>query len=257
MSITKRTTITPTDAPSLLRVERRGARSEVNRIVSRTPLGLRVLHPEQSVCRVAIVQTAAMLLAGDRVGLEVEIGPGAACELVEISATVAHGTKQRAAIEQRLRVRIADGARLVLREQPLVIAAGTDLRRATTFELEGDACASHREMVVLGRHGERHGAAVLRTRVERDGAPVYDDTIDLRDAAIVRSPAMFGSARVLGTHALWGVPGALAEPSVFVLGSRDRVMKALARDASSAVEALDAFELRHALNGNRRQRAYA
>jgi urease accessory protein len=236
------TTHTSTDACALVRVERRGARSVVSRLHSEAPLGLRLLAEAGTRARVAIVNTAAMLIGGDALSLEVEVGPGAACELLEISATTAHPTRGEHRIDQRLRVSVGDGAFLSLREQPLIIAAATTLRRTTVIELTGDAQVAHREMLVLGRHDEPPGAACVRVRTERDGEALFDDTIDTRELAVAGSPAVFGNARVLGMLSLWGIPTAIDGDGVFELGPRDHVMRVLGPAAREIAGLLDAAQ---------------
>jgi urease accessory protein len=211
-------------------------------VVSSAPVGLRVLRPDGDRARVAVVHTSAMLVAGDDLRLEVRVGPGASCELCEISASVAHPADGQGLIEQQLAVQVGEAGTLLLCERELVLAAASRLRRTTRIELTGSARVAHRETIVLGRYGEAPGAAVVRTRVERDGLPVFDDTLDTRDAATIRSPAVLGASRVVGTFGLWGVSAPPRAPGVFGLGPQDSLMRVLARDASVAVAELDAFE---------------
>jgi urease accessory protein len=162
--------------------------------------------------------------------------------LLEISATTAHPTRGEHRIDQRLRVSVGDGAFLSLREQPLIIAAATTLRRTTVIELTGDAQVAHREMLVLGRHDEPPGAACVRVRTERDGEALFDDTIDTRELAVAGSPAVFGNARVLGMLSLWGIPTAIDGDGVFELGPRDHVMRVLGPAAREIAGLLDAAQ---------------
>lgn len=211
-------------------------------VASSAPIGLRVLRPDGDRARVAIVHTSAMLVAGDDLHLDVRVGPGASCELSEISACVAHPTDSRARIEQHLAAHVGDAGTLLLCERELVLAAASRLNRSTRIELTGTARVAHRETLVLGRYDEAPGAAVVRTRVERDGLPVFDDTLDTRDAATLRSPAVLGASRAVGTFGLWGISAPTGGEGMFGLGPRDRLMRLLARDASVAAAELDAFE---------------
>jgi urease accessory protein len=233
---------TPTEHHAVVRAERRGARTVVSRLASKAPLGARVLPSVGGVCRVALVHTAATLVSGDAVHLEVDIGPGASCELFEISATVAHPMSAGAQIEKLVEVAIADEGALVMREQALVLAQATDLRRTTRFALSSGARAVHREMLVLGRVGETPGHALIRSRVERDGSPVFDDAIDTGDLGVLHSPAVFGNARVLGACSLWGAASTLEGAGIFAVSPSDRVFRVLAETAARATDALDAFE---------------
>lgn len=209
---------------------------------SRGPLRLRALEREGSVCRVAVVQSAAMLLAGDRVGFEIDVAGGASCVVEEISATLAHPVADMPEISSSLRIRVAENGRLIVREQPLILAAGTRLARSSTIELSGTASVCHREILVLGRHAESGGRATVRTRVTRDGSPVYDDTIDTSSETVLRSPAVLDRSRVLGTQAMWGLPEIPPGHGAMVLGPRDLLKRVLAPDSVSVTAALEDFE---------------
>jgi urease accessory protein len=218
-----------------------GGRSVVRESRSGLPLGLRQLHgwaagagpAAGGAVHVALVQTGAMLVGGDVVRLEVDVGPGAALVLRDISATLAHPT-DGAAAQQRLRVRVAPGGCVVIVEEPLVIARGARLRREVRIELAGDACAVHRDTLVLGRHGEAGGSLSVRTRVERDRVPLLDDGLDTSDAATQGSPAVLGGARVLASVAAFGLPVPVdVPPDAFGLASGDVLLRRPAADVRS------------------------
>jgi urease accessory protein len=232
-------TRTPTEAR--LRIERDGDRSVVAALVSAAPIGLRPLAGRDVVARVAVLQTAACLVAGDDVALLVEVGEGAALDLRDISATLAHPVPPGTApIRQRIVLRAAAGARVVWAEQPLVVAAGTALERITRLELATGAVVLHRETLVLGRHGEEPGAARVRLRAERDGRPVLDDGLDTGELAALRSPAVLGAARAVGSLALLGAPPPAGLPDgAFALGPLDTLLRVPAASAL-ALAALDA-----------------
>ncbi len=55
------------------------------------------LHGPADRVRVALVGQTALLLGGDEVGLDVEVGPGAVLDLSDIAGTVAYHGRGRAA----------------------------------------------------------------------------------------------------------------------------------------------------------------
>jgi urease accessory protein len=215
-----------------------GGRSVIRGSRSALPLGLRQLHgwAGAGAVHVALVQTGAMLVGGDDVRVEVDVGPGAALVLRDISATLAH-PMDGAAAQQQLLVRVAPGGCAVIAEEPLVIARGARLQREVRIELAGDARAVHRDTLVLGRHGEAGGSLLARTRVERDGVPLLDDGLDTSDAATHGSPAVLGGARVLASVAAFGLPdGVDVPPDAFLLASGDVLLRRLAADVRSLHE---------------------
>ncbi len=237
---------TPTDATTLrLEVVRRGATSVVQALRSHPPLALRPLPPSGATARVAIVQSAACLVEGDDVRVSVTVGPGAALEVVELSATLAHPVAERA-VRLRTDIEINAGGRLVWCEQPLIVAARTDLVRDVHLTLVGDARALHGEALLLGRDGEEPGRARSRLRVTRDGTPVLDETLALGARTAWASPAVLGSARSVTGVTLLGVPpGSVAlPPDAFVLAGGDVALRRLA--LARRVESVDLARVRAA-----------
>jgi urease accessory protein len=227
-------TLTATEhAGATLDVVLRDGRSVVGDVRAAGPLALRRLRDERDgVLRLAVVQTAAMLVDGDDVALDVRIGPGAALVLVDVSATLAHPMRGAGA-RQRLSVHAAAGSRVVIAEQPLIVAAGARVRREVRIALDPGARLLHRETLVLGRHGEPGGALHARTRVTRAGRPLLDETLDSGDADVLASAAVLGGARVIASVGLFGVAADPGPPGgTFALGPEDRLLRRLAADTS-------------------------
>jgi urease accessory protein len=176
-----------------------------------------------------LVQTLGGPLAGDRVKLDVTVGPGAALEVSATAATVALPMNRPAHVE--VRVRLGAGARLAWLPEPLVLAAGTDVRSSTLIELEPDAAALWRELVVLGRHGESPGNLTASLRAELDGGPLLHEAFETRGG---ESPAILDGARSFASLALLGLaPPVAALPGVLALAGPGAVTRVLARDAAS------------------------
>jgi urease accessory protein len=145
--------------------------------------------------RVALVATQALLLAGDRVRIEVDVRGPVAVELVETAGTVAYDMRGGSA-SWEVDVRLDGGARLTWLGEPFVVAAGASVTRSTTLDLAEGAVATLRESLVLGRTGESGGALSVRTRATYAGAPLLVEDLDLTPEA--RSgPAVLGGRRCL------------------------------------------------------------
>jgi urease accessory protein len=229
------------ESVSSLLVAAADGRSIVRRLRGSPPLGLRELRRSgegSAPARVAIVQRAAHLVGGDRVRLEVRVEEGAALELVEISATLAHGGGGPA--RQTIELEVGARARLCFAEQPLILAAGAELERRLTLRLAEGARAVHRDTLVLGRHGEEPGRAHARLRVERAGVPLLDETLCTDDLESLRSAAIAGDARVLGALGRYGIHGPAPEDA-FAIGAGDTLVRRLASGARGLV-ALDGLQ---------------
>jgi urease accessory protein len=205
-------------------------RSVVRRLRERPPLGLRELRGSGEPggpARVAILQRAAHLVGGDDVRLEVEVGDGAALELIEISATLVHAG---ALARQSIALVAGERSRVCLAEQPLIVAAGARLERRLTLSLDAGARVVHRDTLVLGRHGEPPGGAEVRTRVERAGVPLLDETLATADLANLRSAAVLGGARIVGALGRYGVNGP-APPDALRIAAADTLVRRLVERA--------------------------
>lgn len=190
---------------------------EHGRLRTRLRTGLlrpQLLHGPADRCRVGLLATTALLLGGDAVRLEVDVGPGAALELSDIAGTVAYDGRGRSA-SWSVHVSVAEGAQLRWAGEPFVVADGADVTRDLTLELAGDARALVRETVVLGRAGQVGGRLRNRTAVHLDGRPVLVEDTLLDPATYRRLPGMLGALRVVDTLLAIGVepPAAGAEGS--------------------------------------------
>lgn len=226
--------------------------TEVTRLhVTRTPGGRARLVSSGGVFRamqvgrhpagvtVALVPERALLLAGDDVAIEVEVGAGLALEITEAAGTVAYdmrGGRARWAISYR----VGAGASLVHQALPWVSAAGSDVARSTRVALDVGASAVLRETVVLGRHGEQPGALVSHTHVVREGHEVLVEEVHADDL----TPRLGAGHRVLDQVLALGplrTTGVADEPLLtrLDLASGDTVWRRLDADAHGAAAALD------------------
>jgi len=154
------------------------------------------------------VPTRAGPLAGDSDSTRIVVGPGATLVVEPIAATLALPGPARTFL--RLDVTLGEGARLVLDEGPLIVAAGADVERRCTIELDPGAVAAVRETVVLGRDGEEAGSLDSSLRATLDGQPLLYDGLRIaagrRDAGA--RVALAPGHRVVATACLLGArPG--------------------------------------------------
>lgn len=180
------------------------------RCVTRTGLlSPRVLSSDGSGARVALVATGALLLAGDHVRIDVNVGAGAWLEVVETSGTVAYDARGGSAAWD-VSVRVDDGGTLVWEGLPFVVSAGADVVRSTTATLGADASLLVRETLVLGRTGEVGGDLRSTTRCTLDGRPAFVE--DLRLDASRTAPGVLGGARVLDSILCVGTRPPASDP---------------------------------------------
>jgi urease accessory protein len=195
------------------------------RVVAGTPL------------RIALVQTAACLLAGDDLRIAVRVGPGAALELIEPAATVAHhGRGGRA----RWSASVDVEGTLCWVGAPFVVAAGARVERSLRVDVADGGRALLRDLLVLGRAGEPPGALRSRTELRHGGRPLLVEALDTTDLALARSAAVLGDAKVLDTIALVGavapaLPDTWRLPGAGMLRSLPAVSAAAADAAAEPV----------------------
>ncbi len=223
-------------------VERRGERSAVTCAEGHIPYAARVAPGRPGWARVVLVQTIAGPLAGDRATIHVEVGEGAALELVTNAATVALPCASPARHE--LRCELDENARLAWLPEPLILAAGCDLEASVDIRLAQGAAALTRELVVLGRHGEQPGRYRSSLRCEVDGRPLVHDAVEIDVTGIAAtSAAILAGARASATLALLGIePDDPADREELALAGPGRVLRALARDTAALGERLAATE---------------
>ena len=160
--------------------------------------------------RIGLVATTALLLGGDEVELEVELGPGACLELFDVAGTVAYHGRGRAAA-WRTRIMLAEQARLRYQGAPFVVAEGADVERTLDLSVDPTANVWLRETVVLGRSGETGGRLRSRTEVAVAGRQVLLEDQILDPSGIRRSPGMLGTHRVIDTVLTLGDDGVGAD----------------------------------------------
>lgn len=164
-----------------------------------------VLRPTGSH-RIHLVQAAGGPLGGDDLALDVSLGAGCVVQLRSAAATVVQtgpcaGTPARWAVTAS----VADGAVLDWQPEPTVVCDGAELHSQATVSLQRGGRAVWREIVVLGRAGQRGGRFTGELVVEVDGAPLLAHTLLLDGAdPVLTGPAGTGGARYIGMLAVVG-----------------------------------------------------
>lgn len=203
------------------------------------PYAARAAPGRDGFAKVVLVATVAGPLAGDCTLVEVDVGEGAALEVVGNAATLAFPAASPARLDVRLRV--DPGGRLIWRPEPLILARSCNLEATLLLELGPGAAALTRELVILGRHGEEPGRYGAELRCELEGRPLLHEAIEI--AGTHGSPAVLGGARAFGSVALLGLrleasPG----PAELELDGPGRVARFLAADAAALMAATQPFE---------------
>ena len=163
------------------------------------PVVLRQTGPQ----RVHLVHAAGGPLGGDELALHVDVGPGAVLGVHSAGATLVQpgaGDAGGVPAHWTVTARVGHGARLHWAPEPTVVSDGAALESSLRVELGVGAAATVREVVVLGRHGQRGGRYAGALEVVVDGVPllVHTTVLDGADAAL-RGPAGTAGARAVGT----------------------------------------------------------
>ncbi|WP_203596503.1 urease accessory protein UreD [Actinomadura bangladeshensis] len=122
-------------------------------------------------------------VGGDHLCLEVNVGPGSALVLSEVSPTLLlpgpHGEESRTEID----IHVGAGATLAWLPQLVIAAQGCRHRTDGRISLEQGARLLLREETLFGRHGEQPGDLRQRPRVMLDGRPLLDQELAIGPSA--------------------------------------------------------------------------
>jgi urease accessory protein len=168
---------------------------------------LAVLHGEPPLLprrtgpeTVHVVGGAAGPVGGDRLRLDIEVGPGARLCVRTVAATIALPGPAAEQSTMEISVAVDRGGRLCWLPEPLIAVRGCRHATLSTVELAGEAGLVWRDELVCGRHGEPPGSARLSTAVSVDGRPLYRHELGVGpDATGWDGPAVLGAARAAGS----------------------------------------------------------
>jgi urease accessory protein len=189
----------------VVRADAVDGRTVLRELTGVQPWRPRIVTGSGPVATVALVSTRATLIAGDRIRLSVTVGAGAALEVIEIGATVAHHARSGPTATVAVSLTIEPGASLVWCGQPLIAAAGCRASRDTVADVAAGGRLLLGDTVVLGRSRERAGALTARTRISCDGTPLMEETLDTRELETIDSPVVMGGSRLVRSLTLAGV----------------------------------------------------
>jgi urease accessory protein len=201
-----------------------------------TRVAPRILDRGPHAVRAAFVPTRAGPLAGDRDSTRIVVGAGATLVVEPVAATLALPGAARTTL--RLDVTVREGGRLVLDEGPLIVAAGADVQRRCTIELETGAVAVLRESVILGRDGEPAGTLDSSLRATLAGRPLLHD--GLRFAGESMHVALAPGQRVVTTIGLLGLRPPAPGDGALQLQGPGTLLRATGRESAATDAAIDA-----------------
>jgi urease accessory protein len=174
------------------------------------PVVLRRTGPD----RVHLVHGAGGPLGGDELALDVAVGAGARVDVRSAGATLVQpgaGVATAAPARWTVTARVGAGGRLAWAPEPTVVADAAALESTVRVELAAGARATVREVVVLGRYGQRGGRHTGTLEIVVDGVPllVHTSRLDGGDPALC-GPAGTAGARAVGSLVCAGAAGTVA-----------------------------------------------
>jgi urease accessory protein len=180
--------------------ELREGRTRLATVRSEAPLLLRRTGELGDGAQVHLVGGAAGPLGGDRLRLEIEVGPGASLCLRTVAASVALPGPDGSASQVQISASVATGGRLAWLPEPLVAARGCRHVATCRVTLAEGAHLAWRDQLVCGRHGETPGNAVVALAVTYGGRALYQHELAVGpDAPGWEGPAVLGGAGAAGS----------------------------------------------------------
>jgi urease accessory protein len=155
-------------------------------------LAPRLISRDAVRAHVAVSAAGMVLLGGDHVRVDIDVGPECTLEIEDVGGTVAYCGARASWI---LDVRVGAKATLLWQGLPFVVTDGADVERRTSLTLDTGARAVIRETLVLGRYGERGGRVNSTLAVVDSDGPVLLERLDANGGA--PEPGVLGENRVI------------------------------------------------------------
>lgn len=150
--------------------------------------------------RVHLVAVGGGPLGGDRLRLDVDLGPGERLVLRTAAATIVQPGREGGTARFAVHARLAPGAVLDWRPEPTVVTDGADWWASLDLHLADGAAATVAEQLVLGRAGQRGGRVRSDLAASVDGRPLLVSSTRLDGAdPVLCGPGGSGGARSVGT----------------------------------------------------------
>ncbi|MGW4401669.1 urease accessory protein UreD [Amycolatopsis nivea] len=186
-------------------------RTVLRELKSMAPLTLVPRRQRGPGAVVHLVNSATAPLGGDELRLEIRVGAGAELKLSGVAATLAlpglHDVPSLSTVE----VVVETGGSFAYLPEPTVVTARADHVALLRADLAADARFHTREVLVLGREGERPGRLSSTVHVTCGGVPALRQTQTVGDAFVDASLAVLAGHRVLVTEVEFGGASGPAE----------------------------------------------
>ncbi|MGW7536329.1 urease accessory protein UreD [Amycolatopsis sp. NPDC054798] len=219
-----------------------GGRTALRELKSMAPLTLVPRRQRGPGAVVHLVNSATAPLGGDELRLEIHVGAGAELKLSGVAATLALPGLREVPSLSTVEVVVEDGGSFEYLPEPTVVTARAEHVAVLRADLAADARFRTREVLVLGREGERPGQLSSTVHVTRGGVPALRQTQTVGDTALDASLAVLAGQRVLVTEIEFGGLGGPAESGPWwsrtPLAAGGTLITALAPDVVTA-SALD------------------
>jgi urease accessory protein len=206
-------------------------------VVPWRPLLVESFAPDATV---VLVQSAACLVSGDDIRIEVEVGAGAQLELLELGATIAHHVRGGCGCRLAIKATLEHGARLVWAAAPLISARGSNLERTVAADLAADAIALLRDTTVFGRTDESGGVLDSTVRATHGGSALLHEWLSTADDTLAGSPVVLGRARLLDSLLLLGTRDPEAPTGTMALAGPGALWRRLAAGEAASLSEGDA-----------------
>jgi urease accessory protein len=193
--------------------ERRGDRTILADLDRRTPyMAQRALYPDPAMPDLAwlfMITTSGCVLQGDRLALEVAVGPGARAHVTTQSATKIHSMDANYAVQTQS-ITLADGAYLEFLPEPLIPHRRARFLSDTRISIAPTATLLYAEIVQPGRKyhhpDECFGATLVSLAMEAerpDGEMLFTEKLVIDPARRpVRQTGVMGFFDVFGNAIL-------------------------------------------------------
>jgi urease accessory protein len=193
--------------------ERRGDHTILAELDRRAPyMAQRALYPDPALPDQAwlfMITTTGCVLQGDRLALEITLGPGARAHVTTQSATKIHSMDANYAVQTQS-ITLADGAYLEFLPEPMIPHRRARFLSETRLTIAPTATALYGEIVQPGRKhhhpDEAFGATLLSLAVEAErpgGEALFVEKLVVDPARRpVRQTGVMGSFDVLGNVVL-------------------------------------------------------
>ncbi|GAA5609569.1 urease accessory protein UreD [Streptomyces platensis] len=161
-------------ATARIRAAHNGRVTTLPQLRSDGPFHLRRMRTDGNAATVGIIGAMSAPLGGDRLSLDITAEDRAELEITTAAATLALRGPTTEAATYDVRLTAGEHTRMRWLPQPLISAAGSNLRQTYTVELAATSRFVLREEQLLGRAGEEPGHLVSRILVHRAGRPLLD-----------------------------------------------------------------------------------